>query len=441
METEGRDGSTQGTPRTDAPALVRGHVSGVVKGGFEVLVGDERAFCANSHIALGRIDDPSAFLGQELDFHELSPAAEGRRRALSRRRILADEERRRRQELRRRVVPGAELTGRVVRLAAFGAFVDLGGFEGLVHVSEVAHEHISDPAERLVVGQEVRARVLRVEGGRKIALSLKALEADPWQTLAQGLSPWSVVEGRLTRVAPFGAFLELGPGVEGLLHADELPRGALPHLEEAAKARRRMAVVVVEIDRKRRRVELVPAPPDRQPGDRIERLALRRGEIVTGRVAEVGAAGVLVRLGPGQLGLIAHPEMGTPRGTDHAADFPPGTEISGEVLGVEGGGRRAHLSRKRALRREERAEVERHMRTQTAERFPTLGDLLRQAQEARRGGARSEPPASSPEAATSPPGATPHAEPLSPEDGVAPREAEGDEDALTSRSPESTNRD
>jgi small subunit ribosomal protein S1 len=363
-------------------------VTGVVKGGFEVLLGDERAFCASSHIALKRIDDAAAFLGRELDFHVLAPASEGGRITLSRRRILAEEERERRAELKGRVVAGADLTGRVIRLASFGAFVDLGGVEGLVHVSEIAHEHVSDPAERLHIGQQVRVHVLRVEaGGKRISLSLKALEPDPWDEVAGRLAPWSVVEGRIVRVAPIGAFLELAPTVEGLLHVDELPRGALPHLEEAARTRRRMAVVVLEVDRKRRRIELAPAPADSQPGDRIERVALRRGEIVTGRVAEVGTAGVLVRLGPGQLGLIAHAEMGTPRGSDHAADFPKGTEISAEVMAVEAGGRRAHLSRKRAIRREERAEVERHMKSQAEERFPTLGDLLRQAQSKRPGSA------------------------------------------------------
>jgi predicted RNA-binding protein with RPS1 domain len=216
-----------------------------------------------------------------------------------------------------------------------------------------------------------------------------------------------------------------------------------------------MAVIVVEIDRRRRRIELAPAPSDRQPGERIERLPLRRGEIVTGRVADVGPSGVLVRLGPGQIGLIAHPEMGTPRGSDHAADFQRGTEISAEVLAVEGGGRRAHLSRKRALRREERAEVERHMRTQAEERFPTLGDLLRQAQEARRasgaGPERSAADVASPSADATESGA-PRPENGATPDAAAPRGDEraspgdegtrrGDDGALTSAPTQSTNRE
>jgi len=384
MDSQERDEPSPGALPPGEMPVVRGRVAGVVKGGFEVLLGEERAFCASSHISLKRIEDASVFLGQELDFHVLSPAAEGRRLSLSRRKILAEEQRARRAEVRDRLVAGAELTGRVVRLASFGAFVDLGGREGLVHVSEIAHGHVEDPAEQLYVGQEVRVRVLRIEsGGKKISLSMKALAPDPWDELVRDLSPWSVVEGRLSRVAPFGAFLDLAPGVEGLLPVDELPRGALPHLEEAARTHRRMAVVVLEVDRRRRRVELAPAPPGRQPGEKVERVALRRGETATGRVTEVGPAGVFVRFGPGQIGLIAHAEMGTPRGSDHAADFPKGTEVTAEVLAVEAGGRRAHLSRKRTLRREERAEVERHMKTQAEERFPTLGDLLRQAREKR----------------------------------------------------------
>jgi small subunit ribosomal protein S1 len=209
---------------------------------------------------------------------------------------------------------------------------------------------------------------------------MKALEPDPWGAIAEKFPAWKVVEGRLTRVSDFGAFLELAPGIEGLLHEEELPRGALPHLEEAARTHRRMAVVVLEVDSRRRRIALAPAPAGLEPGQEVSRVAFRRGGVVTGRVEQTTPDGVLVRFGPGQLGLIQPFETGTPRGSDLSAEFPRGGAVTAEVLSVEPGGRRAYLSRKRALRREERAEVERHMKSQEEMRFPTLGDLLRQAQ-------------------------------------------------------------
>lgn len=374
----------------EARERVQGRVAGVIKGGFEVEVGDQNAFCSNTQMDLRRIENPAAYLGQVLEFVVLPPRAdepEPARLRLSRRRILLEEERRRQEELKGRIAPGRDLVGRVSRLASFGAFVDLGGVEGLVHLSQLSHEKVESAAERLAVGDEVRVRVLRIEGGgKRISLSVKALERSPWDDAAASLRPWTVIDGRLKRVSEIGAFLELGPGLEGLLHVDELPPGALPHLEEAARAHRRMAVVVLEVDRKRRRIALAPAPGDRQPGDVLQPLPLRRREVVEGRVEEPRKDGVLVRLGPGQLGWIDLFELGTPRGSDHLADFPRGTSIAGEVLSVEAGGRRAILSRKRALRREERAEVQRHIQSQEEMRFPTIGDLLRQAQSKRRPG-------------------------------------------------------
>lgn len=364
-----------------SPRTVRGRVAGVVKGGFEVLVDDQRAFCSNGQIDLKRVDDPAAYLGQELEFQVLDKPDESGRILLSRRRILTEDERRRRQEIRSEVVPGAVLQGRVVRLASFGAFVDLGGFEGLVHVSEVSHEHVENLAERVFVGQQVQVRVLKTDEAKKrVSLSMKALEPDPWAAVAEKFPTWTVVEGRIARTTEFGAFLELAPGIEGLLHEEELPRGALPHLEEAAKNHRRMVVVVLDVDRRRRRIALAPAPAGVEPGQVVERVAFRRGGVVTGTVEQTTQDGVLVRFGPGQLGLIQPFESGTPRGSDLGAQFPRGSSVTAEVLSVEPGGRRAYLSRKRALRKEERAEVDRHMKSQEEMRFPTLGDLLRQAQ-------------------------------------------------------------
>ncbi|HEY8517965.1 MAG TPA: S1 RNA-binding domain-containing protein [Candidatus Binatia bacterium] len=364
---------------------VQGKVAAVIKGGFEVTVAGLRAFCPLSQMDLRRIDDQAAYLNQVYDFRVVELSEDGRRIVVSRRKLLEEEARRQAEETRKRVVPGAVLTGHVSSVTAFGAFVDLGGVSGLVHVSEISHQRVDRPADVLQPGQQVTVKVLRVDlQTGKIALSMKELEGDPWATVHEKLKPRQVVEGRLARVTDFGAFVELLPGVDGLVHVSELPHGSLAKLREAAKARAAISVIVLEIDDQKRRIALALAPSGVAAGDVLETPQLAVGSVVTGKVEKIEPFGVTLRLGPGQTGLIPNSEMGTPRGTDHAKEFPPGTEISAEVLSIDKGGRRVRLSRQRAIAREERAEVERHTRTAQNTSLSTFGELLAKAQRERR---------------------------------------------------------
>lgn len=374
-------------PEPAIPQVVRGRIAGLVKGGFEVETGDGPGVCSLSQIDTRRITDASSFLGREFEFAVTGRDDAGRLR-LSRRKIIEREARERAAEIRRQIVPDATLPGRVARLTDFGAFIDLGGVEGMVHVSEVSHGRVTRPADVLEVGQEVSVRVLRVGKSKgkgrptgRIALSIKAASEDPWSRVAERFRPWAVADGRIVRVAEFGAFVELAPGVEGLLHESELPRGALSKLEEASQGGALMAVLVLEVDPGRRRISLGPAPRGLEPGEKVEPVPLKVGRNVTGRVEDIQPGAVVLRVGPGQLGVIPNPEMGTPRGSDHKAEFPIGTEIEAEVLRLESGGRRARLSRKRAQRKAEREEIERHSQRQSIPSLSTFGDLLKQARD------------------------------------------------------------
>ncbi len=364
---------------------VQGKVAGVVKGGFEVTVAGLRAFCPLSQMDLQRIDDQSAYLNQVYDFRIAELSEDGRRIVVSRRRLLEAEARKRADEMRGKVVPGAVLPGHVASVTDFGAFVDLGGLSGLVHVSEISHQRVDRPADVLQPGQAVTVKVLKVDPQtNKIALSMKELEGDPWATVLDRLKPRQIVDGRIARAADFGVFVELLPGVDGLVHVSELPHGALVKMREAAKTRAPISVLVLDIDAKKRRIALALAPTGAAAGDVVEGAPVAVGNVVTGKVESVQPFGVTVRLGPGQTGLIPNSEMGTARGTDHAKEFPPGTEIPAEVISVEQGGRRIRLSRQRAIVREERAEVERHGRSSEAASLSTFGDLLAKAQRDRK---------------------------------------------------------
>ncbi|HZR83727.1 MAG TPA: S1 RNA-binding domain-containing protein [Candidatus Binatia bacterium] len=364
---------------------VEGRVAGVVKGGFEVTVAGMRAFCPLSQMDVRRVEDQSAFLGQTLPFLVIELKEDGRRIVLSRRRLLAEEAKRQAEETRARLKPGAVLQGRVVSIAAFGAFIDVGGVQGLVHLSEISHRRVDRASDALELGQEVTVQVLKVDSQNgKLALSMKALEGDPWGAVGDRLQPRQVVDGRVVRVADFGVFVELAPGIDGLLHVSELPHGALAKLREAARVRAELSVVILEIDPAKRRIALALAPQGAQPGEVIAASRARAGDVVTGTVEGVKPFGVVLRFGPGQTGVVPNNETGVPRGADLAKEFPAGSELTAEVTAVEMGGRRLRLSRAKALRREEQAEIDRHGRTQEKVSLSTFGDLLRQAQEKRR---------------------------------------------------------
>jgi small subunit ribosomal protein S1 len=203
-----------------ANLAVEGKVESVVKGGYEVRVARERAFCPFSQIDIVRTEDPQAHVGQVYAFRIIEYTDGGKNVVLSRRAHLEEQQAVRAAEVRRSIVPGAVLTGRVVSVPAFGAFVDLGGgIQGLLHVSEMSWARGTNPGEIVSPGDEVTVKVLRVDDAtQKISLGLKQLQDDPWTTAAATYEIGQVRTARVTRVADFGAFVELEPGIEALAH-------------------------------------------------------------------------------------------------------------------------------------------------------------------------------------------------------------------------------
>ena len=199
---------------------VEGTVEKTVKGGYEVRVARQRGFCPLSQIDTVRTADPEVHVGKVYTFRIIEYKNEGRDLVVSRRALLEEEQRANAAEVRRSIVPGAVLTGRVVSVREFGAFVDLGGgVQGLLHVSEMGWSRVADTSQAVTPGEEITVKVLRVEEGTgKIALGLKQLTEDPWSKVPETYAVGQVRNGRVTRIAEFGAFVELEPGVEGLAH-------------------------------------------------------------------------------------------------------------------------------------------------------------------------------------------------------------------------------
>ena len=192
-----------------------------VKGGYEVRIARERAFCPLSQIDIARTTDPAVHEGQVYTFRIIEYKESGKNVVVSRRKHLEEQQRAGAADVRKSIVPGAVLTGRVASVLDFGAFIDLGGgIQGLLHVSEMSWSRSTNPNEIVAPGDQITVKVLRVDDAtQKISLGLKQLLDDPWSTVAAKYEVGHVRTGRVTRVAEFGAFVELEPGIEGLAHA------------------------------------------------------------------------------------------------------------------------------------------------------------------------------------------------------------------------------
>jgi small subunit ribosomal protein S1 len=241
---------------------VEGKVERSVKGGFEVRIGHRRAFCPISHMDLPRAQT-SVHEGQVYSFRIIEYKEGGRNLVVSRRALLEQEQQAKAAEIRSSIVEGAVMTGTVTSVRDFGAFVDLGGgVQGLLHVSEMAWSRGSDASQLVKPGDQITVKILRVdEDTQKISLGLKQLSPDPWSTVADRYEVGQIRTGRVTRLAPFGAFVELEPGVEALAHAStftpssrsqdwssQIPPGTAGEFE----------ILEMDLDKKRIAVRLVP---------------------------------------------------------------------------------------------------------------------------------------------------------------------------------------
>jgi small subunit ribosomal protein S1 len=241
---------------------VEGKVEREVKGGFEVRVARQRAFCPVSQIDTARTE-PATHVGRVYQFRIVEYKEGGRNIVVSRRALLEEEQRASAEQVRRTIVAGAVLTGRVASVRDFGAFIDLGGgVQGLLHVSEMAWARVADTSALLKPGDEITVKVLRVDDAtQKIALGLKQLIADPWSSVGTTYAVGQVHAGRVTRVADFGAFVELAPGIEGLAHASTFaPTGRSQGWASLVSPGMAAAFEILSIDIDKKRIGVAMAP-------------------------------------------------------------------------------------------------------------------------------------------------------------------------------------
>jgi small subunit ribosomal protein S1 len=235
---------------------INGRVIEVVKGGLIIDLG-VRGFLPASLVDIRRVQDLDEFMGTELRCKVIELNRSRNNVVLSRRAVLEDERKEMRQAILDRLNPGDVIEGQISNIVDFGAFVDLDGMDGLIHISELSWSHVNHPSEVLEVGQTVEVKVLDIDRERqRISLGLKQTQSDPWQQVIERHGEGDEVEGRVTKVVTFGAFVEIVPGVEGLVHISELAQHHVENPREVVSQGDLVRVTVLEIDAERRRLSL-----------------------------------------------------------------------------------------------------------------------------------------------------------------------------------------
>ena len=245
-------------------------VTAAVRGGLSVGVFGVRCFMPASQVDSSFVEDLAPYVGQTIEALPIEVDREKQRAVFSRRTLLDARKRKAEDAAFTKLEVGQVIVGEVRRLASFGAFVDVGGIEGLVHVSEMAWHRVKDAADLVKVGDEVKVQILKIDkDARKVSLGMKQLQEDPWHTAVAEFAEGTTVSGKVTRTSKFGAFVELASGVEGLVHISELSDRRVATAEEVVQTGQKVSVKVLGVDPKAKRISLsiIKAQED---ADRLE---------------------------------------------------------------------------------------------------------------------------------------------------------------------------
>lgn len=293
----------------DGEIPVEGRVTETCKGGVRVEILQRRAFCPISQIDLKYVESPDPYLGQTFTFLITQLAENGRNIVVSRRKLLSREQEKVQKEFLAGVRNGDVLSGTVSRLMSFGAFIELApGLEGMVHISELGWSRVETAEDVVTVGDEVKARLIgveKMENGRvKLSLSMKQVQEDPWLSVGQRFDIGDKVKGKVTRCMDFGAFVEIAPGIEGLVHISEMSYiKRVMNPEDVVAAGETVPVVIKEMNPESRRISLSMRDAEGDPWlDVSEKYP--PGQRIEGVVEKHESFGIFVSLEPGVTGLL-----------------------------------------------------------------------------------------------------------------------------------------
>lgn len=363
-------------------APLSGRVASKNKGGFEIDLGGARAFCPISQIELGFTENPDEHIGRAYQFRVTEVREGGRSIVVSRAELLREEQARAARKVLEDLREGAVIDGNVTKLMDFGAFVDIGGVEGLVHVTELGFTRVDHPRDVVREGERVRVKVLGITEGDKglrISLSMKETMADPWETALETIHVGSKIAGTVNRLEAFGAFVEVAPNVEGLVHVSEMSwEKHVKRPADIVSVGQEVMVEVLDVDLARRRISLSMKSSASDPWNSVtDRFAV--GQEVSGTIENIEDFGAFVSLGDGVTALLPRGEMGLSGNATAHAKFTRGDKVSARVLSIEPARRRMSLTLKSA---EEVADATNVGPRSYADRpastgLGTLGDLLK----------------------------------------------------------------
>ncbi|MDX9787368.1 MAG: 30S ribosomal protein S1 [Desulfobacterales bacterium] len=314
---------------------VEGKVSATCKGGFNVEILQRRAFCPISQMDIVHIETPDDYVGQRFSFLITRFEENGRNIVVSRRQLLQQEKDALQKEIFDKLTINSEWDGQVTRILPFGAFVDIaGGIEGMVHISELSWSRVETPQEVIQVGDTVRVKIIGIkpsEEGKnrpKISLSIKQVQGDPWDQLNGKLKAGDIVEGKVTRCASFGAFVEIFPGIEGLVHISEMSyEKRVVNAEDIVRPKDRISVLVKDVDLEKRRITLSIRETKADPWTSFKD-NYASGQRITGTLEKKEKFGFFIQLAPGVTGLLPQSKINQ---TPDRADFEklkPGDSVS-----------------------------------------------------------------------------------------------------------------
>ncbi len=318
-------------------ATITGRISGKVKGGFTVDIRDVRAFLPGSLVDVRPVRDPAYLEGKELEFKLIKLDRKRNNVVVSRRAVVESEFSEEREKLLERLQEGAIVAGVVKNLTDYGAFVDLGGIDGLLHITDMAWKRVRHPSEVVNVGDELQVRVLKFDRERnRVSLGLKQLGEDPWENIARRYPATSRLFGKVSNVTDYGAFVEIEPGVEGLVHVSEMDwtnKNVNP--SKVVQVGDDVEVMVLDVDEERRRISLGIKQCTSNPWDTFAAMH-KKGDKVEGQIKSITDFGIFVGLDGGIDGLVHLSDISwNATGDDIVRQFKKGDTVEAVVLAVD----------------------------------------------------------------------------------------------------------
>jgi small subunit ribosomal protein S1 len=320
----------------EANSTVTGRISGKVKGGFTVDIKDVRAFLPGSLVDVRPVRDPAYLEGKELEFKIIKIDRKRNNVVVSRRAVVESEFSAEREQMLERIKEGAVLKGVVKNLTDYGAFVDLGGIDGLLHITDMAWKRVRHPSEVVNVGDELEVRVLRFDRERnRVSLGLKQLGEDPWVNIARRYPPGTRVFGKVSNVTDYGCFVEIEPGVEGLVHVSEMDwtnKNVNP--AKVVQVGDECEVMILDVDEERRRISLGIKQTRPNPWEAFAAMH-KKGDKVSGQIKSITDFGIFIGLEGGIDGLIHLSDISWQGSEDQLRNFKKGETIEAVVLAVD----------------------------------------------------------------------------------------------------------